>query len=107
MENIKRIIENIETGKVELENLDPNYHETEYIDGASDHYIVHAVEDHEELEVFFEEHDHIKEARNDIYENDKDEIEAFEELVINEYADQFDYDNVVAVRIGSNNIKWV
>lgn len=107
MKNIKQIIENIEAGKVELENLDPSYHENEYIDGASDHYIAHTVEGHEELEVYFEEHEYIKEVRNDIYENGKDEFEAFDELVINEYADQYDYDNVVAIRVDGQGIKWI
>lgn len=107
MENIKQIIGNIETGKVELENLDPNYHEIEYIDGASDHYIVHSVEGCEELEVLFAERDYIKVVRNDIYETGKDEVEAFEELTLNEYADQYDYDKVVAIRVDGQGIKWI
>lgn len=107
MVNIKQIIAGIENGEIELENLDPNYHEVDYIDGASDHYIVHQVEGHEELDVFFAEHDHVKEVRNDVYKNGRDEIEAFEELTLNEYADQYDYDNVVAYRVDGGEVQWI
>lgn len=107
IKSIKRIIEEIENGTIELENLDPNYHEMEYIDGASDHYIIHEVEGQEGLEVFFAEHDHVKEVRDDVYENGKDEVEEFEKLTINEYADQYDYDEVVAYRYDGGEINWI
>ncbi|MEK5038751.1 hypothetical protein [Sporosarcina sp. FSL K6-3457] len=109
MENIKSeikgIITKVEAWEIGLVDADPNYHEIDYIDGASDHYIVHEVEG-EELEVFFAEHDHVKELRNEIYEGTKTN-EDFEELVINEPADQYDYDKVVAYRSDNGQIEWL
>lgn len=106
MENIKNIIAQIENGEIELENLDPNYHEEEYIDGCNGVWIAHEVEGHEDLEVFFAEHDEVEELRQRIYEGDADESE-LEELVFNEYADRFNYDDVVAYRIDGGEVQWI
>ena len=105
MENIKNVIAKVEAWEIGLVDADPNYHEIDYIDGASDHYIVHHVEG-EDLEVFFAEYDHVKELRNEIYEGAKSEAD-FEELVINELSDQYDYDKVVAYRAEGGQIEWV
>lgn len=106
MENIKQIIEGIETGKIDLESLDPSYHEMEYVDGPKGVWIVHDAEGQEGLEVFFAEHEEVEELRQRIYEGDADESE-LEEMVHNEYADRFNYDDVVAYRVDGEDINWV
>src|SRR5699024_509860 len=106
MENIKKIIAGVESGESELESLDPSYHEEEYIDAPNSIWIVHIVEGHSNLELFFAEREEFAEVRQQIYDGEADES-AFDELVYNEYADRFDYDNVVAYRTDDGEINWV
>lgn len=106
MGNIKEVIAKIENGEIELKHSEPNYHEEEYIGGSPSNYIVHAIEGQEGLEVFFAEHEEIEELRQEIYDGTKDQSE-LEKLVINEYADQFNYDDVAAYRIDPGKIEWI
>lgn len=100
------IIEGIEKGIVELTNNDPDFYEVDYVDGPSNEFIVHAVEEHEELEVFFAEHDFVQEIKQRIYDGDTEELD-HEEMELNEYADRFNYDVVVAYRLNSGEINWI
>ena len=106
IENIKKVIAGVENGEIELESLDPKYYEEEYIDSPNSIWIVHTVEGHDDLEVFFAEREEFAEVRQQIYDGEADES-AFDELVYNEYADRFDYDNVVAYRTDDGEINWI
>lgn len=112
MEKIKELIEKVEKFEVELVGTDPDYHEKEYADGAAEHFIIYKVdvemENDEDLEVFFSEHNWVKELREQVYAGEKDEndfIVAIEDL--NELADQYNYDKVVAFRLDSGQIEWI
>lgn len=108
--NIKAIAKEVENLERYLDDSqDPDYHEVEYIDGASDHYIVHRVEGvDEDVELLFEEQDFIKEIRTEIYGGEKTEedlISVLEEL--NDLEDQYDYDKVVGYMVNRGQIEWL
>ena len=56
--------------------------------------------------MFFAEREEFAEVRQQIYDVEADES-AFDELVYNEYANRFDYDNVVAYRTDDGEINWI
>lgn len=103
---IKNIIEKFERGKVELENDDPAFHEFEYKNGPTNEWIVHSVKGYKELEFFFAEHDFVKDFRQKIFDGDTDALNV-EEMELEEYADRFNYDEVVAYRVDGGNIEWI
>lgn len=104
--HIFKFIEGIEKGTVELTNDDPDFYEKEYADGPSSEFIIHTVEGHEELEVFFAERDFVQEIKQKIYVGDTDDLD-HEEMELNEYADRFNYDDVVAYRVDDGEINWI
>lgn len=107
MENIKEVVAKVEAWEIGLVDDDPNYHEIEYTDGATDHYIVHNVEG-EEIEVFFAEQDHVKELRDEVYKGDKTEEDLIEHVSnLNDLEDQYDYNKVEAYRIDGGQIEWI
>ena len=106
MENIKKVVAGVENGEIELKSLAPSYHEEEYIDAPNSIWIVHTVEGHEYLEVFFAEREEFAVVRQQIYDGEADET-AFDEQVYNEYEDRFDYDNFVAYRTDEGEINWI
>lgn len=106
MKNIRQIIEGVENGSIDLENLDPSFHTEEYQDGADDVWISHSVERHDGIELLFAEHDEVKEVRKRIYEGSADPSE-FEDMIFNEYSDRFNYDDVAGYKVGGKRIKWL
>lgn len=103
---IFKVIEGIEEGSVELTNDEPNFHEKEYVDGPSSEFIIHTVEGYDELEVFFAERDFVQEIKQKIYDDDAEGLD-HDEMELNEYADRFNYDEVVAYRVDGGKINWI
>lgn len=106
LQSIEEIIEAVESGDVETTGGDPIFHHIEYIDGCDSVYIGHIIEGYEFMEVYFAEHEEVEGLRQLIYEGMEDES-ALEELVFNDYADRFNYDDIVAYRIDSSEIHWL
>lgn len=107
---IMDIIKRVEDFEIDLDNtLDPGFYEVEFTDGPEDVYIVHRVEGHPELELFFAEFDHVKEVNGKRYTGEIKQEEADEFFrEINEPADQFDYDRVAAYSADQyDNIHWL
>ncbi len=99
-EKVMEIIKKVEDFEIELDNtLDPDYYEVEFIDGPKNTYFVQQVEGYPELELFFAEFDHVKEVNRKVYTGEMTPEEADDFYQgLNELADQFDFDNVVAYR---------
>lgn len=104
METIKMVIDEVNAGRIDLVQ-EPSFHEMEYIDGPNGIWVVHEVEGHERLELFFAEREVFEDARQRVYEGEDASI--FDDLVNNEYSDQFNYDDVVAYRVDGSQIEWV
>lgn len=104
--HILKAIEGIEKGNVELTSDDPDFYEKEYVDGPSNEFIVHTIEGHDDLEVFFAERDFVKKIKQQIYDGDTDDLN-HDEMELNEYADRFNYDEVVAYRVDGGEINWI
>lgn len=103
---VGKVIEDIERGRIEVTNRDPDFYEMDYVDGPSSEFIIHAVEGHEELEVFFAERDFVQELKRKIYDGETEDLD-HDEMELNEYDERFDYDAVVAYRIDGEKINWV
>lgn len=104
---IMEVVKKVQDFEIEL-NPEYDYYQEEYVDGLGDPYIVHYVEnlgslpgfeEGETLELFFEEHEEVKKMK----EEEKQEFIA----EMNEIADQFDYDKVVAYRFINDDIQWL
>lgn len=106
IKNTEEIIVAVENGELKLVSDDALFHHIEYINGCDSIYIGHFVEGYEFVEVYFAEHEEVEELRQLIYEGEADESE-LEEMVCNEYSDRFNYDDIVAYRIDSNEIQWI
>lgn len=106
-DKINDIISSVENGETGLVN-DYDFHEMDFTDGASEIFIQHHVEGHEEITLLFAEHDFVKEMRDAVYAGEK-EAHDLDELIegLNDLEDQFDYYKVVGYRIGSGQITWI
>jgi len=106
MNNIKKIVTGIEEFKIELENVDPDFYEKEFMGGATETFIVLPVEN-KGLKVFFSEYDSVKKVRDEIYEGTKTKDDLIEDLSNkNDLDEQFDFENVVAYK-NSREIEWL
>jgi len=106
MNNIKKIITEVEEFKIELENVDPDFYEKEFMGGAIETFIVFPVKGID-LEVFFSEYNSVKKVRDEIYEGTKTKDDLIEDLSNrNDLDEQFDFENVVAYRNGGK-IEWL
>lgn len=102
MKNIKEIVKSVENGSIDIVE-DHEYETKEYVDGATEHYEVHKVEGHENIEVWFPEHDHIQAMRENGAQAELDDT--LENA--NEPADIFNYDKIAAVRGEDNTLEWL
>jgi len=106
MNNIKKIITEVEEFKIELENVDPDFYEKEFMGGATGTFIVFPVKNID-LTVYFAEYDSVKKVRDEIYEGTKTKDDLIEDLSNrNDLDEQFDFENVVAYRNGGK-IEWL
>jgi len=106
MNNIKKIITEVEEFERELENVDPDFYEKEFIDGSPETFIVFPVKDID-LTVYFAEYDSVKKVRDKIYEGTKTKDDLIEDLSNrNDLDEQFDFENVVAYK-NSREIEWL
>ena len=105
-DNPREVIRAIEQGEIELADVDPDFHQEEYVDGLGDFYIVHQLDNGEEVDMFnpptyiyFGEHDFVKEERKKLEQGESTEAELQDFLgKLNDLEDQFNYDKVVAYR---------
>lgn len=104
--HVFKVIEGIKNGSVELTDDDPDFYEKEYVDGPSSEFIIHAVQGHDEIEVFFAERDFVQEIKQKIYDGDTEDLD-HDKMELNEYADRFNYDDVVAYRVDGGDVNWV
>src|SRR5699024_903744 len=100
------MIEKFENREVELMDVDPDYYQEEYVDGLGDLLIVHKLD--EETEVFFEEHDYVKEERKKFYNGEITDVE-FNDFIanLNDLEGQFDYNKVAAYRVYGKPMEFV
>ena|SRR5690625_292221 len=105
-EEVLALIKDVESGKVEPLDVDPDYYEKEYLDGE-ELYIVHWVA--EDVQVFYAEHEHINEKRQEMFKGEitSEEFTEYINSIYNEYADQFNYDEVVGYQVDGKEIEWL
>lgn len=106
---LKKIVEQAENFELEFENdSDPKFDEREFTDGAAEHFIVlNPVET--DVDVYFAEHQDIKELRDNVYAEKSGSEAELEERIesVNEPADQFNLDKVVGVKRAGDAVEWI
>src|SRR5699024_9629454 len=114
-DNPIEVIRAIEQGEVELADVDPDFHQEEYIDGLGGFYIVHQLDNGEEVDMFnpptyiyFGEHDFVKEEREKFEQGEITREEFIDFLEnLNDLDDQFDYSKVVAYQVDGKPMEFV
>jgi len=107
MENVKQIIMDVEGFERELGSVDPGYYEKEFIDGATETFVVFPVKG-TDFKVLFPEYDSVKKIKDKIYAGTETEDDLIEDLISrDDLDDQFDFGNVVAYKFYNKGIEWL